>query len=480
MPAPTILRSALPFALAFSCATARPLSAQTREFLDAPVVRSQIRVAWDADTKKVTYAVDDDTVFRELRPDKLFLARTSVFITYPRINPLRIQATASATVVEDPARAVVAQLLETIVRVATVVRAGARAEAAEGIGAEAQPCAALTTAHRRISALAGTLYGADTEAVTIEQQVKDWIEAIDAAYAATADGPSAVRAAVERIDAFVADLRNAIESARTALARIENEASDITGADACSLAASTAYHLALLSHPAARIEQIAALRTAARELRDRLTRDYIEHPSRWIDAVNCKIGPEVAPTAASMQKVVVMVANLALDVSSSSSLAIVEHEADPATLTIRRYSPMTPEIGLGAVFGFLTAPRYGTTKNATGETIVSRAPDARVAVAPGVIVNLVCRCRSGPFVAPMLQIGTATSADAPAILFGAGIRLFGAGKGDVAIGGGLLVGWVKDLRTLGEGHIVGGTADIEADLGYAARRSGYFVIQYKF
>jgi hypothetical protein len=58
--------------------------------------------------------------------------------------------------------------------------------------------------------------------------------------------------------------------------------------------------------------------------------------------------------------------------------------------------------------------------------------------------------------------------------------LFGAGKGDVAIGGGLLVGWVKDLRTLGEGHIVGGTADIEADLGYAARRSGYFVIQYKF
>jgi len=480
MPATTILRCAWPLALALLCATARPLPAQTREFLEAPVVRSQIRVAWDADTKTVTYAVDDDSVFRELLPAKLFLTRTSVFVTYPRINPLRVQATSSATVVEDPTRTVIAQLLETIVRVATVVRAGARGEAADAIRADAQPCPALATAHRRISDLADTLYGADSEPAAIKQQVSDWIEAIDAAYAARADGPAAIRAAVERIDAFVADLRNAIESARTALARIEKEASDITADDACSLAASTAYHLAVLSNPAARIEQIAALRAAARDLRDNLTRDYISRPSRWIDAVNYKIGPEITPTAAAMQHVAVSVANLALDVSSSSGLTVAEHTAEPATLTVRRYSPMTPEIGLGAVFGFLTAPRYGTTKNGAGETIVSRAPDARVAVAPGIIVNFVCRCRTGPFVAPMLQIGASTSADAPAILFGGGIRLFGAGKGEVAMGGGLLVGWVKDLQTLREGQVVGGTRDIEADLGYGAKRSGYFVIQYKF
>ena len=52
---------------------------------------------YEAAAKKMTYAVDEDTVFRELPADKLFLTKTSIFITYPRINPLRVQATASAT-----------------------------------------------------------------------------------------------------------------------------------------------------------------------------------------------------------------------------------------------------------------------------------------------------------------------------------------------------------------------------------------------
>jgi len=83
----------------------RVLEAQTREFLDAPVVKSQIRVQWNADVKKITYAVDDDKVFRELPAGKLFLTKGSVSITYWHINPLRNQATAAITAADDPAHA---------------------------------------------------------------------------------------------------------------------------------------------------------------------------------------------------------------------------------------------------------------------------------------------------------------------------------------------------------------------------------------
>ena len=82
----------------------------------------------------------------------------------------------------------------------------------------------------------------------------------------------------------------------------------------------------------------------------------------------------------------------------------------------------------------------------------------------------------------MVQVGASASKDLPGILVGGGLRLFGAGKGDVAIGGGWMFGWVKDLQKLKVGDVVTGTKDIEADLGYATRpkTSGYIVIQFKF
>jgi hypothetical protein len=83
---------------------------------------------------------------------------------------------------------------------------------------------------------------------------------------------------------------------------------------------------------------------------------------------------------------------------------------------------------------------------------------------------------------PMIQMGAATSKDLPGILVGVGLRLFGIGKGDIAIGGGGMFSWVKDLQKLKPGGVVSGTKDIDADLGYSSRPKlgGYFVIQYKF
>jgi hypothetical protein len=82
----------------------------------------------------------------------------------------------------------------------------------------------------------------------------------------------------------------------------------------------------------------------------------------------------------------------------------------------------------------------------------------------------------------MFQIGVATSKDLPSILLGGGLRLFGLGKGDVAIGGGAMFGWYKDLQKLQVGSIITGTTDINNDLAYIStpKVAGYMAIQYKF
>jgi hypothetical protein len=65
---------------------------------------------------------------------------------------------------------------------------------------------------------------------------------------------------------------------------------------------------------------------------------------------------------------------------------------------------------------------------------------------------------------------------------GAGLRLFGLSKGDVAVGGGAMFSWVKDLQKLRVGDVVSGTNDINTDLKFNSRPKvgGYFAIQYKF
>jgi hypothetical protein len=466
-----------------------PLDAQTREFLDAPTVKSQLRVAWNATTKKMAYAIDDSTDFLDLPDNKLFLTRSSIFITYYQINPLRVQATASATVVDDPAQGTIVKLIEAITGVATLV--GSRAASLAAAGAATllimeqpmQACPRLDVAQSRISGLAEALYGAKTTPAAIRDEIGGWVQAIDSGYAANLDGSAAVAAGVTRISEFVAGIDSAIASATTAIRQIEKEAAtQPTAGDACSVAVNTAYQLALLTNPRARLEQLQALKSAARDLQAALTRSYVSNHEGWIDRVNYKIGPEVRPTADKQRDVVVKVASVSFDVGGTAavSFSLLSREVGSAAFTVRRYSPLAVEIGTGAVFAFLKQPEYGTSTNAQGQTIVTRIPASQFNVTASVLVNFVCRWSAGPFTAPMFQVGASASKQAPALLAGGGLRLFSVGKGDAAIGAGVMVGWVRDLQKLKEGDVVGGTADIEADKSFALRTSGYVVIQYNF
>jgi hypothetical protein len=119
--------------------------------------------------------------------------------------------------------------------------------------------------------------------------------------------------------------------------------------------------------------------------------------------------------------------------------------------------------------------------NAAGQTTVAKKPDQPLSTNGAVIANFVCRCGTG-LLTPMIQVGANASKDVPGILVGGGFRLFGAGKGDFAIGGGIMAGWYKDLQKLKVGDVIKGMNDINSDLGFISRPKfgPYFVFQYKF
>ena len=150
-----------------------------------------------------------------------------------------------------------------------------------------------------------------------------------------------------------------------------------------------------------------------------------------------------------------------------------------ASFDVRWYSRFAPEVGIGAVFGSVTEPEYGTGTNAEGKTVVAKVSSKSISVAPTVMVNFVCRCRNS-YLVPMVQMGAAASKSVPAILLGAGFRIPGAAG--FAIGGGAMFSWVKDLQALSVGQVVSGSAAIEADRGFNSQPTigGYFTVQYTF
>src|SRR5687768_8948512 len=167
----TKLLAAIPTVLVF--AAVQPLCAQTRQYLDAPVVKSNIRVRLTG--KELQWAADEDNRFRNLQSDTLFLTKRSVFVTYPRLNPLRVQASASAKAVPDPTAGTIGKLVESIAKVATTLapstpEAGLRDAGAAALRAmdalasmDAPPfaCEARASAEGNIKALNSFLYGED-------------------------------------------------------------------------------------------------------------------------------------------------------------------------------------------------------------------------------------------------------------------------------------------------------------------------------
>jgi hypothetical protein len=451
--------------------------AQTRQFLDAPVVNSQITVRWNPSTKTVEWEGDKHEPYRAIQSDSVFLTKRSIYITYSRLNPLLVQATASAVAVQDPSYATITKLIDAITSVATTLAPATPTPAAAA--AAAAPPPPCSSASEDIHALYVLLYGPDTTSQAIAKKVDNWSTTINASFNNGRTGPQAIADVVAAIQADTAAYQTTVDNAKTKWAAIQ----------ACANSAATPasqqalYTAVSLSDQNPRIQDLIALVGAANKLADLLTKQYAP-ADKWMsqDKTDYVISQEIVPTFAQMQTVTikVMTVNLKGD-ATTTALSTEQQLAGSATFNVRRYSSLTPEVGVGAVFGTIKQPMYGTATNSAGKTIIVRVSDKSLSVNPTILANFVCRCGTGVLV-PMLQIGAAVSKTLPAILTGAGLRLFGVGKGDVAIGGGAMFAWFKDLRTLQVGQVVSGTAAIDSDLGFSSspKVGGYFAIQYKF
>jgi len=97
-----------------------------------------------------------------------------------------------------------------------------------------------------------------------------------------------------------------------------------------------------------RIEQLTELAAAANELADLLAKQY-GSPDKWMgpSKTDYVISNEIVPTFDKMQTITVKVMNVTLKVDSTTSVLSTDQQvAGSATFSARRYSALTPEIGV--------------------------------------------------------------------------------------------------------------------------------------
>jgi hypothetical protein len=431
--------------------------------------------------KDIQWELDSDDTFRAFPAHGLFLTKSSVYVTYPQLNPLRVQATASAVAADDPAFATIKKLLDGITSVATTVApAAAPGLAAAAAAPVVSPC------HAAVDNLNNALYGDTTSVTAIQAKVKGWIEAIDKSLQ-TKTGPESIQDAITsmRNDAngstgppAIIGIKNNVDSAT----RQWNLVKDC-GANPTTPAADALYIAANAGDPHLRIEQLTVLIAAINDLANLLDKQFAD-TAKWTGprTTDYKISTEIAPTFDKMQTVTIKITTITLKVDTNTEALLTDQQAAGSVVfDVRKYGIFTPEIGVGAVFASVTVPQYGTAMNGSGQTVVSRTSTSSVSVNPTVLANFVCRCETGLLV-PMLQVGAAASKTLPAILLGGGLRLFGLGKGDIGVGGGAMFAWYKDLNKLHVGDVVTGTSAIQSDLTFISspKIGGYLSIQYKF
>ncbi len=471
-------------------------SGQTRAYLDAPIVKADIPVQWNASGKALQWLSHGQPT--EFTSETLFLSKGPVNITYPRMNPLRVRATASATAVADPSAAILSKLVDAITSVVTTVAPVLAPATSDSDKGHIQAAMAAFTQNKKptfadctdpgsatlnLTILWHALYDPIDPKESMGMKVSKWIGTIDKDLA-TGSGDVAVGHAAQQIGEDLAQLSERLNSISNTLSVIHGCAElGVQKGPTARNPDENRYIDADLNPNSAFVEKLTALKAAMAQLQSELTNTYAVS-ANWV-------GPErkdfrlnataIVPTLEQMQNVTVKITSLELKSDASTNALTMNMQDSSTAFTIRRYSLLVPEIGTGAVFGTIKKPTYGTGKNAAGETIVTRAADTSISVNPSLMVNFVCHCSAGAL-APMFQMGSSASKDLPALLVGGGLRLFGLRKGDISIGGGAMFAWVKDLQKLKPGDVVTGMTDINADLGYSARPKlgGYFAIIYKF
>lgn len=147
-------------------------------------------------------------------------------------------------------------------------------------------------------------------------------------------------------------------------------------------------------------------------------------------------------------------------------------------MRLRASKKLIPEFGTGLFYTNIEYPRYGT-RVANGETFVEAAAATKYRAVVAAHLNLVFNEWDG-LIHPLLQVGVGTGKDTPCMLLGGGLRFTQPRR--LAISGGAIWTWRRQLDSLSVGDKIAGTAQLEDDLKLTLRAapSLYLGIQLNF
>jgi hypothetical protein len=512
-------------------ATATP--ADTDKAVKAKRVSTRIAVHLDPAQKEIRYALDDErNSIGHKAAGALFSTSSDVMVTYPFLNPLSVQVTASVSEAEDPTHSAITQIIAAIAGVPGLVNPDL-AKAAADVGPRtaslrdatpAEKCPELIEAERVLRDIQNGLFGSTVSAKNIGDQYKSWVTAFQTASSQSGGGPKAAKDTADLINEFYETVNAAADKAAEAI-KLAQERSNATplptkaqqayneflakllagktqadqtkaladnkaeldrlraAADdslPCVQDALNLYRLISIANPQVRLADVRKFEKAIADLRDVLRKTY-EPETGWFNKTEYVVAKDIVVSPGKLARVVVKTATIKVE-SADATLVATPQDAASASFDVREYTNFVPELGIGATFAVLERPKYGTSTNAQGQMVVSRAGKTGVSFSPTVMVNFVPVGLSGSV--PIIQVGASTSTSAPAVFLGGGWRLPGTtGKSGVVVGLGLVLGWVKDLQTLvPEQSVVTGTKDIENDQKFDPKpRPGlYLNLQYKF
>jgi hypothetical protein len=453
-------------------------------------ISEQIRI--HKEKTEIRYTVDGDKEDKggdALKEGTVFLAKGRPKVTYQDLNPLKTKVTVTVKAVANPTASQVSKLLEAISAIPGILKPSLATTATDSMKtvfmrrAEPGPESAnncsteIGTALDAVSSLDSSLYSETTSPKRIKTEYDGWSDTIEAAFRGGEDGPSAINASVEKMKSYEDQLGAKIDDAAEVIDIVDKGAAE-TPNNQCEQYQVAIYEFIRITNPHQRLADLRRLQAAVKDLRENLSQQF-GLSTQWIgqDYVVAKDIPLSTEEDASVD---VKVSDLEVG-TPGAAFTVKEGQPAATNFLIRLDTGWSVEAGIGLTTGFVRRPKYGTSKNPQGETIVAKVKDEEVSIDPTVMLNFVPTGGSR-LLRPMIQIGATASKDGPAVFVGPGWRLFGPKKAGVAFGVGFMLAWIKDLDKLVPNQVISGTKDIEEDLriGPKPKPGYYFSIQYKF
>ncbi len=195
---------------------------------------------------------------------------------------------------------------------------------------------------------------------------------------------------------------------------------------------------------------------------------------------NSFIAGTVDVVSGKMKEVTLSVKERKIDYSPDKlELTVTEKEGSTGKIRVRQYSPVVLEVSAGLLYTNLTYPKFGT-EEVEGQTVVAEAGKDVQRFVPVAMLNLIPKVYARSVVYPLMQIGIGTGEDRPTLAAGLGLRF--VEPLNLALTGGAIWTWKKELTELNIGDPVSGTAAIEEDLtlNFQSKPRFYLGIQYSF